>query len=61
MQEKGVKKTTVDELVKRVGIPKGTFYLFYPSKDCLGELNVIIEIFGLILHLEKRILLKPII
>lgn len=35
MQEKGVKKTTVDELVKRVGIPKGTFYLFYPSKERL--------------------------
>lgn len=35
MQEKGVKKTTVDELVKRVGIPKGTFYLFYPSKESL--------------------------
>lgn len=35
LQEKGVKKTTVDELVKRVGIPKGTFYLFYPSKEML--------------------------
>ena len=35
MQEKGVKKTTVDELVKREGIPKGTFYLFYPSKEML--------------------------
>ena len=35
MQEKGVKKTTVDELVARVGIPKGTFYLFYPSKEML--------------------------
>jgi len=35
MQEKGVKKTTVDELVQRVGIPKGTFYLFYPSKEML--------------------------
>ena len=32
---KGVKKTTVDELVKRTGIPKGTFYLFYPSKEML--------------------------
>ncbi|MBH1942328.1 TetR/AcrR family transcriptional regulator [Mobilitalea sibirica] len=31
----GVKKTTVDELVKRVNIPKGTFYLFYPSKELL--------------------------
>lgn len=35
MLEKGVKKTTVDELIKRVGIPKGTFYLFYPSKEML--------------------------
>lgn len=31
----GVKKTTVDELVRRVGIPKGTFYLFYQSKELL--------------------------
>ncbi|MDY4210978.1 MAG: TetR/AcrR family transcriptional regulator [Treponema sp.] len=30
-----MKKTTVDELVKRTGIPKGTFYLFYPSKEIL--------------------------
>ncbi|MGG5318328.1 TetR/AcrR family transcriptional regulator [Enterococcus sp. AZ072] len=29
----GVKRTTVDELVKRVQIPKGTFYLFYDSKE----------------------------
>ena len=29
----GVKKTTVDELVKQVNIPKGTFYLFYASKE----------------------------
>ena len=31
----GVKKTTVDELVRMVNIPKGTFYLFYPSKEHL--------------------------
>lgn len=31
----GVRKTTVDELVRRVNIPKGTFYLFYPSKEIL--------------------------
>lgn len=31
----GVRKTTVDELVKRVDIPKGTFYLFYDSKEAL--------------------------
>lgn len=31
----GVRHTTVDEIVKRVNIPKGTFYLFYKSKDLL--------------------------
>lgn len=31
----GIRKTTVDELVKRVNIPKGTFYLFYDSKELL--------------------------
>ena len=31
----GVKRTTVDDLVKMVNIPKGTFYLFYPSKEHL--------------------------
>lgn len=33
MQRYGLKRTTVDELVKRVGIPKGTFYLFYQAKE----------------------------
>lgn len=31
----GVRRTTVDEIVKRVHIPKGTFYLFYKSKELL--------------------------
>jgi len=31
----GLRKTTVDELVQRVRIPKGTFYLFYESKEML--------------------------
>ncbi len=31
----GIKKTTVDEIVNRVKIPKGTFYLFYKSKELL--------------------------
>ncbi|SEM31700.1 MULTISPECIES: TetR/AcrR family transcriptional regulator [unclassified Butyrivibrio] len=35
LMKKGVKKTTVDELVKLAGIPKGTFYLFYPCKEVL--------------------------
>lgn len=33
--EYGYKKTTVDELVRRVGISKGAFYLFFPSKELL--------------------------
>lgn len=35
MSSYGIKKTSVDELVKRVNIPKGTFYLFYTSKELL--------------------------
>ncbi len=31
----GVRPTTVDEIVRRVNIPKGTFYLFYQSKELL--------------------------
>lgn len=31
----GVRRTTVDEIVQRVHIPKGTFYLFYKSKELL--------------------------
>ncbi len=31
----GVRKTTVDDLVRRAKIPKGTFYLFYASKEAL--------------------------
>jgi len=31
----GIRRTTVDELVKRANIPKGTFYLFYDSKELL--------------------------
>lgn len=35
MLQKGITKTTVDELIAKVRIPKGTFYLFYPSKEML--------------------------
>lgn len=31
----GIRRTTVDEIVQRVHIPKGTFYLFYKSKELL--------------------------
>ncbi len=35
LDQYGIRRTTVDELVKRVNIPKGTFYLFYESKEQL--------------------------
>ncbi len=35
LKQFGIRKTTVDELIKRVNIPKGTFYLFYESKELL--------------------------
>lgn len=38
----GIRHTTVDELVQRVNIPKGTFYLFYASKELL-LFDVILE------------------
>jgi len=31
----GFRKTTVDEIVKKANIPKGTFYLFFESKEIL--------------------------
>lgn len=38
----GIRHTTVDEIVRRVNIPKGTFYLFYKSKELL-LFDVILE------------------
>lgn len=31
----GIRKTSIDELVKEAGIAKGSFYAFYPSKEIL--------------------------
>lgn len=42
LSQYGIKRTTVDEIVKRVKIPKGTFYLFYKSKELL-LFDVILE------------------
>lgn len=42
MAQYGIRRTTVDEIVKRVNIPKGTFYLFYKSKELL-LFDVILE------------------
>ena len=49
----GIKRTTVDEIVKRVRIPKGTFYLFYKSKELL-LFDVILEQHNLV---EEKMLL----
>lgn len=35
MTKYGIKKTTVDQLVEKVGISKGAFYKFYDSKELL--------------------------
>lgn len=35
MRNFGIRRTTIDELVERVKIPKGTFYLFYKTKEQL--------------------------
>ncbi len=35
LREYGVRRTTVDELVRRAHIAKGSFYLFYDSKEDL--------------------------
>ena len=51
MARYGIRRTTVDEIVRRVKIPKGTFYLFYQSKELL-LFEVILEQHDLI---EKRL------
>ncbi len=43
---KGIRKVTVDEIVEAVHIPKGTFYLFYQSKELL--------LFDAIKEVEKK-------
>ncbi|TVR91451.1 MAG: TetR/AcrR family transcriptional regulator [Spirochaetaceae bacterium] len=36
MGMRGVRKTSIDELVNAAGIAKGSFYRFYPSKEALA-------------------------
>ena len=33
IREKGLKKVTVDDIAAAVGISKGTFYAYYPSRE----------------------------
>ena len=39
IQQQGVRKTSVDELVKYANISKGAFYLFYTSKELLFSIR----------------------
>ena len=50
----GIKKTTVDALVQKAAIPKGTFYLFYKSKEEL-LFEVILEYHE---NIENKMLMK---
>lgn len=34
-ETRGLRKTSIDEIVRAAGISKGAFYLFYPSKEAL--------------------------
>lgn len=36
MGARGVRKTTIDELVREGGISKGSFYRFFPGKEALA-------------------------
>jgi TetR/AcrR family transcriptional repressor of nem operon len=37
LTERGFQITGIDEVLKRVGVPKGSFYYFFKSKDDFGE------------------------
>ncbi len=37
LTERGFQVTGIDEVLKRVGVPKGSFYHFFPSKHEFGE------------------------
>ena len=53
----GVRRTTVDEIVRRVNIPKGTFYLFYPSKELLLFEDLLLLLLEALLLLEELLVL----
>lgn len=36
LTEKGFAATGIDEILKSVGVPKGSFYHFFPSKEAFG-------------------------
>lgn len=47
LEKYGIKKTSVDKIVEKVGIAKGSFYNFYPSKESM--------VFDIVLDIETEI------
>ncbi|MEZ0537161.1 TetR/AcrR family transcriptional regulator [Caldicellulosiruptoraceae bacterium PP1] len=41
--EKGVDKTSVDEIVKKAGVAKGTFYIYFRDKEEIVEKLILIK------------------
>ena len=57
--EKGVNKTSVDEIVKKANVAKGTFYLYFHDKDqLLGQL--VYNISAQVLEMGDKKYLAPI-
>ncbi|QAA76162.1 MAG: Transcriptional regulator, AcrR family [Candidatus Bipolaricaulis sibiricus] len=50
----GLKKTTVEELAQAAGVAKGTFYLFFPSKEALYGQVLLDEVPRLVARLVER-------
>ncbi|MGH2331574.1 TetR/AcrR family transcriptional regulator [Thermoanaerobacter mathranii] len=42
LQKYGVKKTSVEQLTKMAGISKGSFYIFYGSKEIERLINLVL-------------------
>ncbi|MBC7317986.1 TetR/AcrR family transcriptional regulator [Candidatus Bipolaricaulota bacterium] len=50
----GLRKTTVDELAQKAGLAKGTFYLFFPSKEALYAEVLLCELPEMLKRLHER-------
>ncbi len=51
--EKSVDKVTINEIVQRAGIAKGTFYLYFDSKETLVYHFIEVKLRGLNKYLDK--------
>ncbi len=53
--EKGIKKTSVDEIVEKADIAKGTFYLYFKNKQILVDHLVLREAINIIQKATKEL------